>query len=231
MTCKGDRCFSGYLVKKHGHLTIPSGKGLRHFFTDSNLPLDDIGDMSLVVTDPELTRYACASVHPQLGVVARFDDEVKGFISILPQIVGSVLHVNLTGLSGMAGGYHVHRFPVSDNDCSTTGGHFNPFDIVYDQSSAADGSSDQFEAGDLSGLFGTLAGNETAVFTTFSRNLLSEGLHGILGRSIVIHRADKSRWQCATLEPLPRHGEDIKRHAAVASFQGTYQGYVKLVRY
>ena len=184
--------------------------------------------MSLVVTDPELTRYTCAPIRPQLGVVARFDNEVKGFISILPQVVGSVLRVNLTGLSGMAGGYHVHRFPVSDNDCSITGGHFNPFDV---RSSETDGSSDQFEAGDLSGLFGSLAGNDTAVFTTFSRNLLSEGLHGILGRSIVIHRADKSRWQCATLEPLPPHGEDIKRHAAVARFQGTYQGYVRLVRY
>jgi Cu/Zn superoxide dismutase len=196
------------------------------------LPLDDIRDMSLVVTDPELIRYTCAPIRPQLGVVARFDDEVKGFISISPQVVGSILQVNLTGLSGKAGGYHVHRFPVSNSDCSTTSGHFNPFNVAYgNQSSLGDGSSDQFEVGDLSGLFGSLAGTETAAFTTFSRNLLSEGLHGILGRSIVIHFENGSRWQCATIDPLSPHGEAIKRHAAVARFQGEYQGYVRMTQY
>ena len=214
-------------MEKHGHLTVPQGRGRRYFFTDSNLPLDDITEMSLVVAHPQSDRYACAALRPQLGVVARFDGDVKGHISILPQVVGSLLQVNLTGLAGKAGGYHVHQFPVANGSCSTTGGHFNPFNIQY-QSNAMNGSSDQFEVGDLSGLFGSLERDE-AVFTTFSRNLLSEGLHGILGRSIVIHHKDQSRWQCATLEPLPPHGQAVTKYTAEARFDGNYEGYVKLV--
>lgn len=49
----------------------------------------------------------------------------------LPKAVAT-LEVDLDGLAEMAGGYHIHMYPLNsrnpgDNVCGTTGGHYNPF--------------------------------------------------------------------------------------------------------
>ena len=228
--CKAGRCFSPHLARKHSYLSIRPNRGQRYFFTDGNLPLDDTTDMSLVVVNDKVNHFASAVLTPRLAVVAKFDGDVKGYVSIHPQVVGSVVRVNVTGLAGHAGQYHVHRFPVLNGNCSTTGGHFNPFRVTR-RSSGTNTSSDQFEAGDLSGMFGSLAKRESAVFTAFSRNLATNGMYGVLGRSIVIHHVNKSRWQCATFEPLAPQGRNLTKHSALARFDGKVQGYVKLVSY
>ena len=43
----------------------------------------------------------------------------------------SDLEVDMEGLAGQAGGYHIHTYPLNheqagDNVCATTGGHYNP---------------------------------------------------------------------------------------------------------
>lgn len=48
----------------------------------------------------------------------------------LPSAAAS-LNVNLMGLKGKAGGYHIHVLPLNkqnpgSNICSTTSGHYNP---------------------------------------------------------------------------------------------------------
>jgi len=37
--------------------------------------------------------------------------------------------IKLSGLGGKAGMFHVHEFAVKENNCSSTGGHFNPFNV------------------------------------------------------------------------------------------------------
>lgn len=51
----------------------------------------------------------------------------------LPSAVTDV-NVSLSGLNRVAGGYHVHQYPLNtrnpgDNICGTTGGHYNPLGV------------------------------------------------------------------------------------------------------
>ena len=55
--------------------------------------------------------------------------------------------------------------------------------------------------GDLSGRYGGLNDKDTYSYTTPDANLPLYGLHTILGRSIVIHANDGSRFVCSNIEP------------------------------
>nr|XP_039259748.1 uncharacterized protein LOC120336197 isoform X1 [Styela clava] len=116
--------------------------------------------------------------------------------------------IALTGLASRTSGYHVHKFPVaqrlssSENPCDArfVSGHFNPYSVDVNASpSPGTGTADQYEIGDLSGKYGTLANkNEfSAMYTDW--NLPLFGPNSIVGRSIVIHNADGSRLMCNTI--------------------------------
>lgn len=230
-TCRGHHtrnCYSLDLSSTHGTITVGNGHR-RVFFTDSELKLDMLDDtMVLVVRNLDGRQVSCSNLTPRSSVVATFDGDVTGTIKCVPDEVGSRLMVNLSGLARQAGKYHVHLFPVENGDCGTTGGHYNPFEINQTLPSGQ-GSSDRYEVGDLSGLFGLLTGKESVQFTYIAPNIQCDGIHGILGRSIVIHRTDGKRWQCATIEPLGLYGNEVTKLSAVARFQGRYSGYIKLV--
>ena len=207
---------------------VPRGRANRLLFIDENLPLQNISGMVLVITDKSGENVNCGHIHPMIDLVATFSGEVKGEVRCTPTYGGSLLSVRLEGMHGIAGGYHIHRYPVNNGDCMSTGGHYNPYNADQSQSPATGlGSYDQYEVGDLSGLFGALNGKTTVGFTRFDANLRCDS---ILGRSVAIHRTDKKRWQCATFQPAVSDGFTLTRHSALARFAGKYQGYVRLVR-
>ena len=229
--CRGNTardCHFTDLTGKHGPVTVHWGRGHRVLYTDTNLPLENVTDMTLLITDASGSDASCADVNPQVGVRAQFNDEVKGTITCIPAHGGSNVDVHLSNLQRLAGGYHVHRYPVSNGDCQSTGGHLNPFNITGSPPTG-EGSDDQFEVGDLSGIFGSLTGQKSVAFHRFAPNVYCER---ILGRSVVIHHGNGDRWQCASLEPVLADGTDgveWTRHSAVAHFTGYHEGYVTLV--
>lgn len=85
-------------------------------------------------------------------------------------VLPSVHNMLLTGLKGLAGGFHVHEYPVSTttttrtagggNRCSGAAGHYNPWGWVPTESPPPGrGTGEMYELGDLSGKFGLLTGN------------------------------------------------------------------------
>jgi Cu/Zn superoxide dismutase len=118
--------------------------------------------------------------------------------------------VNLTGLASGPNGWHVHKWPVTNEDCSASSvsGHYNP-----------GGGT----AGELSQNLGTLTNPSTA-WTKTDSQLTLFGSDSIIGRSIVIHRNDagNSRFACATIG-VPRTATVtfVNTSAAAATVRGT----------
>ena len=230
-TCNATNCRFTDLSSTHGRLTITRGRGRRHLYTDEKLPLKNVTDMpTLVIFDDTASRVSCATVAPRLGARATFTGDVKGDITCIPIHDGSDVVVKLSNLQRLAGSYHIHRYPVADKDCHSTGAHFNPFNVTKSPT-ASRGSDDQYEVGDLSSLFGSLKNRTSVSFHRFAPNLKCDK---ILGRSIVIHYTGGKRWQCATLEPVLPGESDTRetewiKHSGIAHFTDYHDGYVKLV--
>uniref|UniRef100_A0A8K9Y876 Superoxide dismutase copper/zinc binding domain-containing protein n=1 Tax=Oncorhynchus mykiss TaxID=8022 RepID=A0A8K9Y876_ONCMY len=117
------------------------------------------------------------------------------------------LRVNLTNLGSRVGPYHIHHFPTPpmrsppQTTCSNdnVGGHWNPFGMDTKDPTYPSGpgsTHDRYEVGDLSARHGSLEGKAVmeAVFTDF--NLPLFGQNSIVGRSVVIHRPDGTRFLC-----------------------------------
>nr|CAB3260413.1 uncharacterized protein LOC100175270 [Phallusia mammillata] len=134
-------------------------------------------------------------------------DGVRGEISMtqVSPFDSTTTSVQLSGLnpSYLPATYHVHKFPVpqrissSDDRCSTVNvaGHFDPYGVGV---GASNTTGDRFEIGDLSGKYGTIStANYTASFVDW--NLPLFGSNSVVGRSIVIHRADTTRWVCGNI--------------------------------
>ena len=86
-----------------------------------------------------------------------------------------------------------------------TGGHYNP---KVQDTCTPDAAQDSCEVGDLSGKFGLLGTSSTSDIATYTDTVASilydsaagsRGSMWIVGRSIVIHDADGSRWSCANI--------------------------------
>lgn len=86
--------------------------------------------------------------------------------------------------------------------CGDTGKHFNPFNV--DKSSSppnGQGSSDQYEVGDLSGKYGDLAMKTEVAGSFVDPSITLFGRLSIVGRAIVIHKSPvPHRWVCANIE-------------------------------
>ena len=226
-TNPNSHCYSLDLTSKHGTLTVGAAHR-RYFFTNTELRLDTLGTTALVVSSVTGRRLSCTNLTPEISVQAVFDGDVNGTITCEPDDLGSRLTVSLSGLNGQAGKYHVYQFPVENADCGSTGDHYNPFQIKQLLRSGR-GSPHRYETGDLSGLFGFLTGKDSVNFTHVTPNIQCDGIYGILGRSVVIHRIDGKKWRCATLNPLGLNGSRVTKHSAVARFHGKYEGTVTLV--
>jgi len=105
--------------------------------------------------------------------------------------------LDMTGLEVAGNKYHVHVFPTAaaggadDAGCGggITGGHFNP--------AFADGVVTK-EVGDLSGKHGLLTPANSKAFYV-DTDLHLSGAMSVVGRSIVIHKANGDRWVCADI--------------------------------
>ena len=111
-------------------------------------------------------------------------------------------------------------FQLDDAVCGDTGKHFNPFNV--DKSSSppnGQGSSDQYEVGDLSGKYGDLAMKTEVAGSFVDPSITLFGRLSIVGRAVVIHKSPvPHRWVCANIEP-----EGVREvKTAVATF--TYPG-------
>ncbi|CAL4072917.1 unnamed protein product, partial [Meganyctiphanes norvegica] len=144
---------------------------------------------------------------PQITGVAHFEGQVTGVMhvaSTMDTIFADTqvyLHLYKTGSKedSIHHKWHVHAKPVDESgDCSTAGGHFNPFNssLTTIQKVLNDLPHEAYEIGDLAGKLGTIAipGPKTArrevmagryFWTDESLPLIGGG--SILNKAIVIH--------------------------------------------
>uniref|UniRef100_H3AAW4 Superoxide dismutase copper/zinc binding domain-containing protein n=1 Tax=Latimeria chalumnae TaxID=7897 RepID=H3AAW4_LATCH len=181
----------------------------KNFFTDTMSALSGIRSIlgrSIVIhaANNNPKRIACANItvmHLALGKTGPWFGKVKasGKLTFLQNSDLDLTQVNvsLTNLRGEAGGYHVHVLPLKTNSsdiCADAKGHFNPFSVNKSASPAfGNGTSDQYEVGDLSGRFGTLKGQSSWQQLYEDNNLPLFGPRSIMGRSLVIHYINGSR--------------------------------------
>ncbi|KAM3623355.1 uncharacterized protein V6R79_010083 [Siganus canaliculatus] len=212
------------------HMSLAGRNEVISFFIDFNLPLfgpNSIVGRSIVIHEAAGPRYICASIsYPGEVTVARarFLSPVVGQIWFTQlkdnpisdvSIFADLSHGNPDSTPTENHNWHVHSYPISserDDDeasCSTTGGHWNPFNIDTDDNSYGlhCGPSSPFscEVGDLSNKHGainlspTVGGVDGKYFFTDVTSWLTET--GIIGRSVVIHQAEGGgpRISCANI--------------------------------
>ena len=109
--------------------------------------------------------------------------------------------------------WHVHQYPFpsgQESPCSPSnvGGHFDPFGAIQNPIYASDCPANKSlcEVGDLSGKFGDLTSSNSSVNLT-DVYLDLHGRHSVVGRSVVLHFNNGSRYVCANIG-FPENGED-----------------------
>ncbi|XP_063847913.1 uncharacterized protein LOC135093003 [Scylla paramamosain] len=218
--CDDTGCPLGDLTAAHGPLRVSAARSRfsRKMYTSTKLTLPDLtGPRKLYLAvmgslHPD-HLWACTKLRPVLPKKARavFDAlGVTGHITLTQASLFAPTDVTLAleGLKGMAGGFHVHELPALPPrnpgvaHCSATKGHYNPYGVdVASSPEPGLGAHDQYELGDLSGKHGMLLGLEDAHATVTDHNLPLFGPRSVLGRSLVVHKAEGARWVCANLRP------------------------------
>ena len=204
-------CEVGDLSGKGGVLDVTNGMA-RLLYVDLLLPLlpQDgnplyIVGRSVVVHGPNgsLARLACANISLLFPLDALAQFNTSGVVGIVrfrqatPFDV-TVVTVSLTGLGGVASGYHVNALQVQGGDCSTAGNVWDPTGVGG--ASTPLHTSDQFKVGDLSGKFGNLAGLAAVNYTFSDSNLPLFGQESIVGRSLVLSFSNDSAWLCSNVQ-------------------------------
>lgn len=206
-------CEIGDLSSKHKMLNLSPNVGKlpsKNFFTDTTAWVSGLSSMigrSVVIHGPDEAghRIACANI-----TLLRFPSAQTGswqgsgssggnvhFFQLSPQGPTNI-HVSLTRLEAKADGYHVHLLPVKSGPaaCSNENvmGHFNPYGVNVSTSPApGNGTVDQYEIGDISGKFGSLADQNQFEKHYEDSNMPLSGPNSIIGRSVVIHYRNGSR--------------------------------------
>lgn len=216
------QCEIGDLSNKGGRISFGSNFYGKLQYTDIDLPIipspDDysIANRSMVIhaRNRGAPRVSCANISnitPRVAI-AVFDgveESVTGFIRMTQNSPydPTIIEVNLTGLQEAASGYHVHVTPIGEGSgitgrsrCSPkyTQGHWNPRGVNYN-TDPTPVTLDQYEVGDISGKFGLLT-NLTSITARYTDpNLPLFGVDSSIGRSIVVHFTNGSRWACANI--------------------------------
>ncbi|XP_051549839.1 uncharacterized protein cusr isoform X1 [Myxocyprinus asiaticus] len=122
----------------------------------------------------------------------------------------TTIMVNLTNLNKRVGPFHVHQFPLPEmrsppeSSCSNNnvGGHWNPFNVNVQAPAyppPRGSTHDHFEVGDLSARHGSLENSNNFQATLTDWNLPLFGRNSIVGRSVVIHQPNGTRFACASI--------------------------------
>nr|QDX46957.1 superoxide dismutase [Azumapecten farreri] len=241
------RCELGDLSGKHGKINVRTQLGgkTRMFFTDIDLPLsgpNSVLGRSIVIHNANsgAPRLACANIYNMPTRITKLKNWSKSsytgttvFNSNTPGFLGgpTSVSINLMGLDGMASGYHVHKYPVpSTGSCSATsvGGHYNPLSMA---GSPTDKTDDMYEIGDLSGKYNhMLDGKSSVMWTGVDTNLPVRGSHSVVGRSVVVHFDNGTRWKCGNIvEDTTTSGGEM--FTAKVAFKGEVVGKIILTQY
>ncbi|XP_053085248.1 uncharacterized protein cusr [Pangasianodon hypophthalmus] len=239
-------CEIGDLSSKHTMLNLSPNVGKlpsKNFFTDTTAWVSGLSSMigrSVVIHGPDEAghRIACANI-----TLLRFPSAQTGswqgsgssggnvhFFQLSPQGPTNI-HVSLTHLEAKAGGYHVHLLPVKSGPeaCSNANvmGHFNPYGVNISTSpTPGNGTVDQYEIGDISGKFGSLADQNQFENHYKDSNMPLSGPNSIIGRSLVIHYRNGTRMQCADIRAM--NSSDGHWIIAKAIFNSSVKGTVTL---
>ncbi|XP_071476789.1 uncharacterized protein [Diadema antillarum] len=208
----------GDLTPKFGNVNVRTvGTRQRYFFVDTNITLTggaSILDKSLVFTVSTTalsgagSKAACSPVRILRAKSVRADfnnNNVTGSVTFDQTSLWEPTRivVELFNLRGLAGGYHVHKFPVPQKilisdfpgAADMVSGHFNPYNIdTTTDPDFPNGTNDEYEIGDISGKFGSLSGLNDFYANLTDWNMPLFGEHSIVGRSVIVHLANGARW-------------------------------------
>ncbi|KAG0723410.1 Superoxide dismutase [Cu-Zn] [Chionoecetes opilio] len=219
--CDGEDCPLGDLTAVHGPLRVSSSRSRfsRKLYASTNLVLPDLTGprkiyLAIMGTLHPDNLWACANLRPVTpkSVRAVFNAQgVTGYVMLRQESIFTTTDVTLSlmGLAGEAGGFHVHELPAlpprypGQQHCGATKGHYNPYKV--DPATSPEpglGAHDQYELGDLSGKHGMLLGLPDTHATVTDHNLPLFGPRSVVGRGLVIHKAEGARWVCANLRPM-----------------------------
>ncbi|ODM91430.1 Superoxide dismutase [Cu-Zn] [Orchesella cincta] len=215
-----ESCAAGEMTEKHGKIRVGARQSVfsRKIYKDATLPPVPYGGrrkIFVVIFHPDKpdTIVGCAriqKIEPKKGTALVQGSGSKVNFTF---VQNSPFHPTTTfitarNLNSRGGAFHVHLFPKMPKSrpgepvCSKTGGHWNPYQVnVANYPNPASGTDDQFELGDLSGKYGTLAGLDNVTSKYLDQNLPLYGPNSILGRSVVVYKdGDGGRWICGNIE-------------------------------
>ncbi|KAJ3050579.1 hypothetical protein HK097_008425 [Rhizophlyctis rosea] len=176
-----------------------------------------------------LTLAGAASVHAQnttLGVnstaVALVHNGTYHFnVTFVQKEKGTQIWVaNHLPETGGPFQFHIHNALVSNNNCSSTGGHLNPYNVSIAQSTKGNLSS--YEIGDLSGKWGNVTSHKpdpthqnstdphSLTKSTLAQRDPSFNVSNIIGLSVVVHNSTGARVACANIFPSNATGHPVE---------------------
>ncbi|KAL3269815.1 hypothetical protein HHI36_008873 [Cryptolaemus montrouzieri] len=116
-----------------------------------------------------------------IAVLRNPEKGIDGTVKFEETDDGILVHVNITGLTPGAHGFHVHdKGDVSDPKCTSAGGHFNPFNKHH----GAPEDEDR-HVGDL----GNIVADEQGIATITIKDKIIKlsGQTCVIGRAVVVH--------------------------------------------
>lgn len=131
--------------------------------------------------------------------------------------------------------WHIHQDAVSNDDCQSVGGHFDPLLVNQENNGTGDaytpieGFKGTYEVGDLAGKYGNLQGTSPRGEEA-DEFIVMYGEESILERSIVIHVGETKR-ACATIKQIELAYNPPSVEYKYTVFKGDIQGFIAFKRH